>query len=134
MSTAVAGKGRTAIAARVISRVLIYSIPIVVALGSVYLVTRAYQACKGSDLLPTTTRWEQFAALFVLLALMYVVIVVIAVTTDNASLRNRLLQTTAVSLVVAAAFVWFRVRYYELDGATCAGGLPFWWPDWLPAR
>lgn len=134
MSTAVAGKGRTASSARVITRILIYSIPTVVALGSVYLVTRAYQACKGSDLLPTTTRLEQFAALFVQLALMYVVIVLIVVTTDNPSLRNRLLQTTAVSLVVAAAFIWFRVRYYELDGATCAGGLPLWWPDWLPAR
>jgi hypothetical protein len=110
VSTAVAGEERTTTALRVIARILIYSIPVVVTLGSVYLVTRAYQTCKGSDVLPTATRWEQLAALFVLPALMYAVVVAVVVTTDNASLRNRLLQTAGVSLVVAAAFVWFRVR------------------------
>jgi Mn2+/Fe2+ NRAMP family transporter len=135
VSTAVAGNQRgIAIVLRALTRILIYTIPIIVALGSVYLVTRAYQTCKGSDALPTATRFEHVAALFVLPALMYVVLVVVVVTTDNASLRNRLLQTAAVSLVVAAVFVWFRVRYYEFDGATCASGLPLWWPNWLPAR
>jgi hypothetical protein len=132
--TTVAGSQLLAAALRVIMRILIYSIPVVVGWASVLLVGIAYQSCKGSNVFPTATRWEQFAALFFLPALMYLVMVAVVVKTNNASLRNRLLQTTAVSLVVAAAFVWFRVRYYHLDGATCASGLPLWWPAWLPAR
>jgi hypothetical protein len=120
--------------ARGLGRLMVYSVPVFVAWLTVYVVTRAYQACKGSDVLPTTTYWEQVASMFLLPVLMYIGIVVLVLRTQLSSLSHRLLQTTAVSLAVAVVFVWVRVRYYHLESASCDGGLPLWWPGWLPAR
>lgn len=113
---------------------LIYTIPLLVSWGAVALTTRAFESCTGSPFLPTSTVWEQVAALFVMPVLMYAVIGVVVARSTGAPLMHRLAHVALVAFVVAAMFVWFRVRYYSLDTATCADGLPVWWPEWLPAR
>lgn len=113
---------------------VVYALPLAVSLALILLVTQAYMACSGSEVIATGKRVSQLIWLFALPSMAYIAVAMSFIRWRSGTLIAHVLRTLGASGAVGLLYVYLNARYFTLTQEACVDGLPLWWPAWLPAR